>query len=249
MKRTPRSPRASSSLSESTNRKLNTYALAASAAGVGLFALTQSAEAKIVYTGTWVEISPFGTVPLDVNHDGIADFKFSNVGYSTSVLDVLKVVGVQSNRIWGTGRYASALPAGVRIGPKGKFQVNPSLMAKATQCYYYSCSKKNLGLWANVTHRYLGLKFSINGEFHYGWARLNVTVEPDHAAYAALTGYAYETVPNTPIITGNTAGPDEVGHVPNDAATPTVTNRTSASLGTLARGALALDIWRKRDPN
>ncbi len=249
MKRSTRSPKAPSSLSECTNRRLNTYALAATAAGVGLLALTQSAEAKIVYTSTWVAISSFGTVPLDVDNDGITDFKFSNVGYSNSVLEALKVVGVQSNKIWGTGRYASALPAGVRIGPKGKFQANPSLMAKATQCYYYSCSKKNLGLWANVTHRYLGLKFSINGEVHYGWARLDVTVEPYSRVYSALTGYAYETVANTPIITGKTAGPHGIAHLPPDAATPSVTNPASASLGALARGALALDTWRKRDPN
>lgn len=41
-------PRKTASLSQSTNHKLNTYALAASAAGVGILALIQPAQAKIV---------------------------------------------------------------------------------------------------------------------------------------------------------------------------------------------------------
>jgi hypothetical protein len=43
-----RSSRKASKLSESLRRHLNAYALAASAAGVGMLALTQHAEAKIV---------------------------------------------------------------------------------------------------------------------------------------------------------------------------------------------------------
>jgi hypothetical protein len=63
------------------------------------------------------------------------------------------------------------------------------------------------GLWANggkgVKDRYLGFKFAIYGKTHYGWARLNVKVGYSDEVYinAALTGYAYETIPNKPIIT------------------------------------------------
>jgi hypothetical protein len=53
MNRPSRKP---STLSESLQRHLNAYALAASAAGVGMSALAQPAEAKIVYTKTDVTI-------------------------------------------------------------------------------------------------------------------------------------------------------------------------------------------------
>lgn len=43
-------PRKVTNLSDSTTRQLRTYALAASAAGVGVLALTQPVEAEIVYT-------------------------------------------------------------------------------------------------------------------------------------------------------------------------------------------------------
>ena len=46
-----------------------------------------------------------------------------------------------------------------------------------------------------------------------------------------LTGYAYETIPNKPIIAGKTKGPDVVTISP-------------ASLGHLAAGASAIPSWR-----
>ena len=46
----PSGPRKTANLSQSTNHQLRMYALAASAAGVGILTLAQVAEAKIVYT-------------------------------------------------------------------------------------------------------------------------------------------------------------------------------------------------------
>jgi hypothetical protein len=46
-----------SKLSESTHHRLNMYALAASAAGVGALIAPNSADAKIVYTPTDVKIN------------------------------------------------------------------------------------------------------------------------------------------------------------------------------------------------
>jgi hypothetical protein len=75
------------------------------------------------------------------------------------------------------------------------------------------------GYWVNAQHRYLGLRFIINGKVHYGWARLNVQTETRNQIKATLTGYAYETIANKPIIAGKTHGKDE------------------ATLGRLAQGA------------
>ena len=49
MKRSPR-PRMKAELPRSLHRQLNSYAPAASAAGVGVLVLAQPAEAKIIYT-------------------------------------------------------------------------------------------------------------------------------------------------------------------------------------------------------
>jgi hypothetical protein len=56
-------------LSESLHKRLNMYALAASAAGVSLLALPQ-AEAKVIYTPANIKINPYHWYYLDINHDG-----------------------------------------------------------------------------------------------------------------------------------------------------------------------------------
>jgi hypothetical protein len=64
------------------------------------------------------------------------------------------------------------------------------------------------GRWVNIQNHYLGLKFQINGETHFGWARLSVHVNSDNLK-AYLTGYAYETVPGNAIVAGQTTGAAE----------------------------------------
>jgi hypothetical protein len=92
----------------------------------------------------------------------------------------------------------------------------------------------SVGEWHNVKTRYLGLAFSIQGQIHYGWARLNVN-QDGCVITAVLTGYAYETVPGKPIITGKTSGPSEVSE----------TERMPPTLGLLAKGSIRLDAWRR----
>jgi len=57
MKRSPR-PRKTAELPRSLHQQLNSYALAASAAGVGVLVLAQPAEAKIIYTKAHPLIPP-----------------------------------------------------------------------------------------------------------------------------------------------------------------------------------------------
>jgi hypothetical protein len=57
-------------LSESIQQHLNMYALAASAAGVGVLVLPPSSEAKIIYTKTHHRIDANTAYPLDLNNDG-----------------------------------------------------------------------------------------------------------------------------------------------------------------------------------
>jgi hypothetical protein len=63
------------------------------------------------------------------------------------------------------------------------------------------------GPWLNATNKYVGIQFSINGRAHYGWARLTVKTLLDRYLHvhirAILTGYAYETQPNTAILAGD----------------------------------------------
>src|SRR5580658_4777173 len=128
MKRSSR-PRKIAKLAESFHQRLNAYALAASAAGVGALALTQSAEAKIIYTQTHVVIGTNHIYELDLNHDGIADFKIDNHSFFTdTIVATLSAVPAQANnavvgrqRQIGSPYYAYALTRGVAISPKQPF--------------------------------------------------------------------------------------------------------------------------------
>src|SRR5580692_4681127 len=232
-------PRTPATLSESIHRQLNMYAFAAGAAGVSVLALTQSAEAKIIYTQTHVVIGTNHIYELDLNHDGIADFKIDNHSFFTdTIVATLSAVPAQANNAVvgrqlqiGSPYYAYALARGAAIGPKQPF---------AGGWMAWSDGANRGGRWVNTRSRYLGLKFRVKGKIHYGWARLNVTVGNSRIS-ATLTGYAYETIPNKPIIAGATKGPDQWDAEGIDSGAsltnPIPDTPQSASLGTLALGA------------
>jgi hypothetical protein len=240
MKQSPRPRKTPSGLAESVNQRLNMYALAANAAGVSLLALSQPAEAKIVYTPIHHVIHANQSFNLDLNHDGKTDFTIVNgYGCTTDLCRLsLSITGkyglVEGNAGFLGTPFAYALDAGARIGPKsplfGRIMYNNS----------------NGGQWANVTRRYLGLMFQVKGITHYGWARLNVSIETG-GAVATLTGYAYETTPNKPIVAGKTKGPDETDKSvePANPAALAIPTPKPATLGALAIGAPGLSIWRR----
>jgi hypothetical protein len=242
-------PRETANLSDSILHQLNLYALAATAAGVGVVALAQSADAKIVYTKTHVVIGTNHIYDLDLNHDGIADFKIDNHSFFTdTIVATLSAVPAQANNAVvgrqlqiGSPYYAYALTWSVAIGPKRPF---------AGGWMAWSDGANRGGRWVNVRSRYLGLKFRIKGKIHYGWARLNVTVGGSRIT-ATLTGYAYETIPNKPIIAGSTKGPDQwdADGVDTGASlsNPIPDALQPALLGMLALGCQGVPLRRRNE--
>jgi hypothetical protein len=259
MKRNSRPPAA---LPASFNRQLTMYALAAGAAGVGLLTLTPPAEAKIVYTPAHQKLPINQDFFLDVDHNGTNDFRLhiatlnprfpsqTNCVYaSLNVFPQNRGNGLVGQLHSGLSS-ASALRLGTPIGPRRRFNGSRNLMAEIMSCPVYGY----FGLWENnghgVRNRYLGLKFTIKGKIHYGWARMNVraTVQSNgkYTVNALLTGYAYETIPNKRIIAGQTKGTDDSNVEQPDAAL-TMPTPEPASLGALAMGAPGLSIWRREE--
>ena len=63
------------------------------------------------------------------------------------------------------------------------------------------------GDWVDATDRYLGIKFIIDDQVHYGWIGFSRTrVVPHQGFQARFSGWAYETEPNTPIRAGQRTG-------------------------------------------
>jgi hypothetical protein len=264
MKPYPRASKTALLLSPSLQHQLNMYALAASAAGVSLLAVAQPSEARIIYTKAHQVIGTNGIYPLDLNHDGIFDFLLLESGYATfngtGAYNTLLAKEAWGNAIAGsTGRfsrhYPGALRRGARIGPGAHFVhggVNGETMVRTWSA---DGSGGRSGHWGNVTSRYLGLKFAIDGKIHYGWARLTVQLPGNYLIDATLTGYAYETVPGKAIVAGQTTGEANVDgarqNLP-DSDTPgpsaSIANPPDlpqSTLGVLALGARGVPLRRQ----
>jgi hypothetical protein len=239
MKLSPRHQKAAN-LSHSVRNRLNSYALAATAAGVGALALAQPADARIIYTKVHHVIG-FGTsYDLDLNHDGTIDFVFKHVNAGTSGQnrDILSLAPAAGNGfLLGMRTDCKTCPAlvisGYGITSVGHFSGKSVVLAHASALLGSNTFWG--GRWADVSNGYLGLKFKIGSETHYGWARLSVRervhgVQP--IVTPTITGYAYETIPDTGIIAGRTHGTENAEPAAfRDANTP-----KPGALGMLAVG-------------
>ena len=229
-------------LSNQLRKKLEAYALAASAAGTGLL-LAPSSEAEIVYTPANVNIAANSSYGIDLNGDGIIDFTITEK-------QCYCWYGSVSNRLWvqpalGNFVLQDALTGGdaAVLQPGSRIPNNRNRLLGQTALMYGEVGKNPLtsgywyGYWSHyndTTHKYLGLAFRINGELHYGWARM--TVRYNFGTFlinSRVEGFAYETDPGKPIIAGDMG-------LKADAAPEKPT------LGALAAGAPGLAVWRKQ---
>jgi len=252
MKRSPGPRIPSSNLSESVQRRLNGYALAAAAAGVGLLALSSPCEAEIIYTPVHTGIGRWYF--LDLNHDGISDFTLQatescDMNRCRSWLQVYSAP--PQNAIAGKSQWAAVLWPGDKIGPKRRSWGAIAIEFASTSSGVRSGFR---GAWANggkgFKDHYLGLKFLIDGRLHYGWARLTTTGGWPYLA--VLTGYAYETIPGKSIIAGQkkealVESDEEDSGAGASLANPLPDTPLPASLGMLALGARGVPLWRGRE--
>jgi hypothetical protein len=220
----------------SANRRF--VASAISAITLGSVSLAPPLFAEIIYTPANKSIgksNALSFLPIDLNNDGIADLSISAynfVSFSSGFHERadLGAFGLQGNQVLveGGGLIVPAVMGQV-IGFAAsavRFQRGGLMAAARHSSDGFSSSNTTEGLWLRAKNRYLGVKFIINGETHYGWARFNAG-----AGYAQLTGYAYETIPDKPIPTGvsETAPPESGANSPEGANT--------GSLGELALGS------------
>lgn len=229
-----------SQLTPSLPNLLNAYTVAAGTAAV--LSITP-ADAEVIFTPANGHIAENQVLSLDINHDGVPDFALFNIPHvgpnSHSFGESFSLRPAPGNGAWVSNNLsylAAALPAGVSVGSKAPFHSQQLLMAFAerTDIGYFSG-----GAWKSATNRFLGLKFRINGEVHYGWARLTVLADKyEGSVKATLTGYAYETVANKPILTGQISGTAQ------DTLDRPPAGHTALRLGLLALGSSGLSAWR-----
>jgi hypothetical protein len=261
-----RQKRKPAQLTGKLDASLLTYAIAATAAGVGMMT-PQTAEANVIATPANISVPhDGGVIQFDINRDGQMDFGLSWGSHGPAGLhrktcstncpppstSQLKVVPAQvANEVWQTGSKAgffgsaiycaAALAPGRRVGPAAKFTPG----SKGLFWYYANfATQQSACRWGSKAPRdsYMGVKFlDTGGKLHYGWVRVAV------GSTVTITGYAYETVPNVGITTGVTHGPVGDAHTMRlpDVMAPAC--HVPPTLGMLALGAPGLVGWRRPD--
>jgi hypothetical protein len=219
-------------LDEVLERRMLLYVLAAGATLAGV----PAAQARVVFTLSDAVFGPRSRNPLDIdlNNDGTVDFllAYSEGGTCTSngrvcytELRMFDARPSGSNLVLRGEIYQAALTKGQTIGRGDNFSPF-GFMAGLS-----SSGGGGFGSWANVTNRFLGVKFQVNGQTHYGWIGFRNVKADNHAIRAVLAGWAYETDPNKAIIAGD-KGLD-------DSATLGVIEPTSLELLALGHTGIA----------
>lgn len=244
--------------SNNLNRQIGLYSLAAAVAGVSLLALAEPAQAEVVVTkkAIPVPLTPWPTPePVKIS--------IANNGVDNSYLWRFSISSAREVWVWGAspndgvitaGSFygkALALPRETEIGPSAGLFSNYTDLVEATSAG--NNSRFSRGYWGgNPKNLFLGIRFSLNGETHYGWIRLTVTSNlklNKPTLEATITGYAYETVPNKPILAGTAATASAAADKPTAEPQAPRNSRGNIgpSLGMLASGSEALPLWRREE--
>jgi hypothetical protein len=168
------------------------------------------AQAQVVYTDVNPDYSHdapqnngFAVYPLDLNNDQTIDFvvasKDSLYADSTMLRFTLAAPYGAGNAVAGETPsnydYALALDMNSMVDSTLNW-----IAATNTMAYNVDSSNPYNENWNGVTDKYLGLKFVVGGNTHYGWARLDSYAIGDSVV---VKDYAFEATPNVGIMTGN----------------------------------------------
>lgn len=180
-------------------KKLQSYAALAS-----VMTVPAAASGQIIYTDLDpdVEITAGTLYEMDLNNDGIVDFRFdvgSNPGvwtkgevYVSSSQDMNAVDAT----IGSLGYYYPRV-----LATSDPIDENNSWLAPipyATFVIAYA-SGAAYGNWGGADNGYMGIRFDIDGNLHYGWVRLDVAAD---GSSMTLKDFAYEATAEMGIAAG-----------------------------------------------
>lgn len=210
------------------NKRLKQYAALAASA------IATDASAQIVYTDirdtTLVNNGDFFDISL--NNDGIMEVSLTMTKSTSSYptysayfrVNLAKVQPLNSADVnmsfSATSSYSSSF--GIAMALSNNQNINNSLNTWSnTSAYlggyayinaYSTTYTTSIGQFPGAGDKYLGVKFTIGTNVHYGWVRLDMSSLSDSLT---IKDYAYHSTPNTPIAAGDTGITVGVGKVKN----------------------------------
>jgi hypothetical protein len=189
-------------------KKLNAYAATA-----GAIAATGALNAQIVY----MDINPDTIVhdstvfDLDFDNNGQPELRFETVNYMGTYAPVhmanVTVSGDTNNAIIGS-LYSSQYPlpfamnAGDSISGTNTNWRNAN-MNGGLQYMAIEYGPYTFGNWLGANDKYLGVRFMIGNDTHYGWVRLSVTSDADSII---IKDFAYQAQPGVGLTADQSTG-------------------------------------------
>jgi hypothetical protein len=103
--------------------------------------------------------------------------------------------------------WAVPLSAGIEVGPSAATYgwSGGGLLTAAIDGGVIGQPPLTVGYFTGLESAYLGFQFQNNGDTYYGWARVGCPIAELNVGW--IYDYAYETSPNTPIVTGTVPEP------------------------------------------
>jgi hypothetical protein len=188
------------------NSRIKTY-LALTA---GFVAISPLADAQIIYTDVNPDSVLTGTesLLLDINNDGVFDYKITQgylkidtVNYFANWFSALNDNQVFSAGVTSMGSSWHYVPMPLNfwddmkpVGYNRVWKKGGRLSFSGNNPWMYS------SLWRGLKDKYAGLKFKINGEYYFGWARMDVD---SSSKSLTLKDYAYYDEAEKPIRAGS----------------------------------------------
>jgi len=231
------------SAAHDVERRLMTYALTA---GAALVASASNAAAAPITRVVNLPI-PGSTSPvpvaLDVDNNGVDDFLFSNLIGDSSLPGFVGVQGTSANNgVWGIP-FGDSKSLGLGLtSPKGSFQWGPTFLSEKSSSLVGLSQNSKIALAEETKggqlvplkaglpggeYYPLLLSFDIEGQQHFGWARISTPFVGPNELSANILDVGWESDPNTDI------------HVPDPTPEP-------GTLGMLALGAAGMLAMRRK---
>lgn len=197
--------------------------LSASAVLIFIVLCSSGLKAQILYT----DINPDTTVVapdnnwgmyyVDLNHDGADDFVINHhnmlIAWNYQKVEMC-IQGYDSEILCETSynHYPYAYSLNDVIGEGNTQWYNPvSSMIILNE-------NGGGGFWVGVTDKYIAVRLKVANKWHYGWIRMDV---PADAGSYTVKDFAFNTVPNQPILAGE--GSPQVSVRGLDPVTPSLT--------------------------
>jgi hypothetical protein len=245
------------------DHRLNAYALAARAAGVALLACSpadsatvcKKVDVSLVKTDTFslnpenLQIAPFNLVETYNDLSSLSACCWGDRGF-------IIPNSIGAAELLGAGDLPADVAFGAKIGPEGRFGKGRSYGLLFTFGYDWGGTyRHHQGNFQLKKTNYIGFKFSVSGEHHYGWVRLSVTFDQGGDGKVGtmhISSFGYETTPNTAVHAGQCSSQPVLRSPASSeqkARRNSVRNartaRPPASLGELAAGSSGMRVWRR----